>query len=109
MILVDANLLVYARVEDFPQHRAAHAWLDQQEHRHTLSAVTLSPVTCLEINPSALALASEEVREQFRQQISSLLVRRMTELSRAVAQHNGPARRGEYRAGGGLDLQLVDG
>ena len=86
-----------------------HAWLDQQEHRHTLSAVTLSPLTCLEINPSALALASEEVRERFRQQISSVLVRRMTELSRAVAQHNGPARHGEYRAGGGLDLQLVDG
>lgn len=84
-----------------------HAWLDQQEHRHSLSAVTLSPLTLLEINPSALALASEEVREQFRQQISSVLVRRMTELSRVVAQHNGPARRGDHRAGG-LDLQLVD-
>ena len=35
MILVDANLLVYARVEDFPQHRAAHAWLDQQLNGRT--------------------------------------------------------------------------
>ncbi len=28
MILVDANLLVYARVSDFPQHEKARAWLD---------------------------------------------------------------------------------
>ena len=30
MILVDANLLVYAHVKTLPQHAAAHAWLDQQ-------------------------------------------------------------------------------
>lgn len=28
MILVDANLLVYARVATFPQHEAARGWLD---------------------------------------------------------------------------------
>ena len=28
MILVDANLLIYAHVRDFPQHEAARAWLD---------------------------------------------------------------------------------
>lgn len=28
MILVDANLLVYAHVSNFPQHEAAQAWLD---------------------------------------------------------------------------------
>lgn len=30
MILVDANLLVYASVAGFPQHERARAWLDQQ-------------------------------------------------------------------------------
>ena len=30
MILVDANLLVYAHVKMLPQHSAAHTWLDQQ-------------------------------------------------------------------------------
>lgn len=30
MILVDANLLIYAHVSTFPQHAAAHAWLDVQ-------------------------------------------------------------------------------
>jgi toxin-antitoxin system PIN domain toxin len=30
MILVDANLLLYAKVEAFPQHEAARAWLDEK-------------------------------------------------------------------------------
>ena len=30
MILVDANLLVYAHVADFEQHERARAWLDDQ-------------------------------------------------------------------------------
>ena len=30
MILVDANILIYAHVESFVQHRPARDWLDQQ-------------------------------------------------------------------------------
>lgn len=30
MILVDANLLIYASSSTFPQHRAAREWLDRQ-------------------------------------------------------------------------------
>ncbi len=30
MILVDANLLIYAHVSTFPQHERARAWLDQR-------------------------------------------------------------------------------
>lgn len=30
MILVDANLLLYAKVLEFPQHEAARAWLDER-------------------------------------------------------------------------------
>src|SRR5436190_18523938 len=30
MILVDANLLIYARVKSFPQHEKARGWLDAQ-------------------------------------------------------------------------------
>ena len=30
MILVDANLLVYAHVSSLPQHRAARTWLDEK-------------------------------------------------------------------------------
>ena len=35
MILVDANILIYAHVESFAQHKAARAWLDQQLNRST--------------------------------------------------------------------------
>ncbi|MEW6273166.1 MAG: TA system VapC family ribonuclease toxin, partial [Thermodesulfobacteriota bacterium] len=34
MILVDANLLLYAVVSGYPQHRAAHAWLDARLNGH---------------------------------------------------------------------------
>jgi toxin-antitoxin system PIN domain toxin len=30
VILVDANLLLYAKISDYPQHRAAHEWLDDR-------------------------------------------------------------------------------
>jgi hypothetical protein len=30
VILVDANLLIYAHADDLPQHDAAHDWLDRQ-------------------------------------------------------------------------------
>ena len=30
MILIDANLLVYAHVKEFPHHDASRAWLDDQ-------------------------------------------------------------------------------
>ena len=30
MILLDANILLYAHVSSFAQHQAAHDWLDQQ-------------------------------------------------------------------------------
>ena len=35
MILVDANLLVYAKVQDFPQHEPARHWLDEQLNGRT--------------------------------------------------------------------------
>lgn len=30
MILIDANLLIYAHVASFPEHESARAWLDKQ-------------------------------------------------------------------------------
>jgi toxin-antitoxin system PIN domain toxin len=30
MILLDANLLLYAKISDFPQHGAASSWLDEK-------------------------------------------------------------------------------
>ena len=54
MILVDANLLVYAYVKDVPQHGAALEWLDRQlgqAHRVGLPWATLLAFVRLVTNP----------------------------------------------------------
>ncbi|MDO9598280.1 MAG: protein kinase [Azoarcus sp.] len=84
------------------------AWLDHLEHRHMMTSVSLEPLIYLEINPAALALATEEVQELFRRQVSTVVVRRLADVSRALAKHGAPATRGDYTATGGLDLQLVE-
>lgn len=84
------------------------AWLDEREHRRKITVVTLTPLTYLEINPAALALATDEVRENFRKEVATVLVRRFAELAKTVAQQQAPATQGDYTATGGLDLQLVD-
>lgn len=84
------------------------AWLDHLEHRHMMTSVSLEPLTYLEINPAALALATEEVQERFRRQVSTIVVRRLAEVARAFSEHSEPATRGDYTATGGLDLQLVE-
>lgn len=39
MILVDANLLLYAVISDYPQHEAAHDWLDARLNGHARVAL----------------------------------------------------------------------
>lgn len=54
MILVDANILVYARVASFPQHGPAREWLDQQLsgiHRVGLPWASLLAFLRLVTNP----------------------------------------------------------
>lgn len=83
------------------------AWLDQLEHRHMLTVVSLEDLSYLEVNPAALALASEEVLERFRREISTVVVRRLAKLSRQMAADAPPAVRAEHTATG-FDLQLLD-
>ncbi|MBI2217268.1 MAG: type II toxin-antitoxin system VapC family toxin [Candidatus Rokubacteria bacterium] len=45
MILVDANLLVYARVAELPQHAAARDWLDAQLNGTTQVGLPWQSVT----------------------------------------------------------------
>lgn len=85
------------------------AWIDSIEHRHMLSVVSLEALTYLEINPAALALASDEVVERFRTQVSTVVVRRLAIIARTLSQHMPAAAVGEYTATGSLDLRLVDG
>lgn len=84
------------------------AWLDQRNHRQRLSVVTTKPCTYLEINPAALTLATDEVRELFRGQLSTVVIDRFAALAKRVGEGAEKATRGNYTATGGLDLQLVE-
>lgn len=84
------------------------AWLDQRDHRQHLSVVSTKPCAYLEINPAALALATEDVRELFRAQLSTVVIDRLTVLSKRLAEVAEEATRGNHTATGGLDLQLVE-
>lgn len=72
MILVDANLLIYARVADFEAHRAARAWLDGELNGRTgvgmpwpslLAFVRLVSNPRIFVEPLSLQDAWEQVEE----------------------------------------------
>jgi non-specific serine/threonine protein kinase len=84
------------------------AWLDSIDHRHLMSVVAVTATTYLEINPAALALATDEVRELFRTLLSTVVAKRLGAAARELAKQGEPAVRGDFTATGGLDLQLVD-
>ena len=84
------------------------AWLDQLEHKQLLSAVSLDELSYLEVNPAALALASEEVLERFRRQLGTVAVRRLAAVSRQAAEHAPAAVRAVRAAPVVHDLQIVD-
>lgn len=84
------------------------AWLDARDKRQMVTVVSVEPTTYLEISPSALTLATDEVRERFREQISTMLAKRYGNAIRVLSRDGAPAVRGEFTASGGLDLQLVD-
>ncbi len=84
------------------------AWLDSADHRHLATITAVEASTYLEINPSALALATEEVQARFRQQVSTVVAKRLGAAARRLAKEGEPAVRGEFTATGGLDLQLVE-
>ncbi|MDR1227756.1 MAG: protein kinase [Azoarcus sp.] len=70
------------------------AWLDRVEHRQTLSVVSLEPLVYLEINPSALALASDEVQKIFCQKVAAAVAYRLGVIAAAHAKHCPPATEG---------------
>jgi non-specific serine/threonine protein kinase len=84
------------------------AWLDSIDHRHLMTVVAVEATTYLEINPAALALATDEVRELFRTLLSTVVAKRLAAAARELAKQGEVAVRGDFTATGGLDLQLVD-
>jgi serine/threonine protein kinase len=84
------------------------AWLDTREGCQMTTSVTVVDTSYLEISPSALTLASEEVRDKFRSVIGAIAAARCAEAMRAIASRGEPALPANRAAPGRLDLQLVD-
>jgi non-specific serine/threonine protein kinase len=80
---------------------------DAQHVKSTVTAVTLTPVTYLEFNPAALALATEDCLEKFRQRLISWVVRRLAATQVDVAAQGEPATK-PVEIFGGLELALVE-
>lgn len=75
----------------------------------TSAAVSLSPVTYIEINPAALALASEDCFERFRTRLTAALVRRLAACQRELVKFGAPeAEALVVRPVGGLELVDMD-
>ncbi|NMG27456.1 serine/threonine-protein kinase [Aromatoleum evansii] len=83
------------------------AWLDSVRHRHMTTVTSVSQTTYLEVNPSALALATDELRELFRVMLATIAVRRLGEALHALSADGEPAVASKFTASG-LDLQLVE-
>ncbi|HQX05243.1 MAG TPA: serine/threonine-protein kinase [Zoogloea sp.] len=83
------------------------AFLDQQEHRHSCTAVATTGTVYLEINPSALSLATDECQDAFRSRLVTIVARRLGQAYRELAKDGPPAERITV-SGFGMELQLVD-
>jgi len=82
------------------------AWLDERAARQMTTAVTVEPSAWLEINPAALALASEELRNKFRAGVGAQAARRCVAALQRLAGQGAPALRA--RVNMPLELQIVD-
>ena len=83
------------------------AFLDQQEHRHSCTAVATTGTVYLEINPSALSLATDECQDAFRSRLVTIVARRLGQAYRELSKDGPPAERITV-SGFGMELQLVD-
>lgn len=83
------------------------AYLDQQDHRHACTAVATTGTVYLEINPSALSLATDECQDAFRSRLVTIVARRLGQAYRELSKDGPPAERITV-SGFGMELQLVD-
>jgi serine/threonine protein kinase len=80
------------------------AYLHPSDSKRMATVVTLEPTLFLEVNSSALDLASEELLERFRKTLLSSLLMRMREADKVLARSGPPAVQGR---GAACDLELA--
>ncbi len=81
---------------------------DAEPGKNSMTVVTLTPVTYLEVNPAALALSSEECLEHMQQRLQSAVARRLIQLSHVLAKHGDAAQQATSVDTLGFELALVD-
>jgi serine/threonine protein kinase len=84
------------------------AYLDKVEHRQICTVVSKTFVRYLEITPAALALASDECMDNFRDQLVTVLVKRMARDEALLAESGPPALRAVNVTSAAMELTLVD-
>jgi non-specific serine/threonine protein kinase len=84
------------------------AFLDKVDHRQSATVVSRTFVRYLEITPAALALASEECLEHFRDRLSTALVQRLVKAETKLAESGTQATRPINVTVSGMELQLVN-
>jgi len=83
------------------------AYLDSLDHKHMFTVTSLTDVTYLEVNPAALALATDETLEAFRSRLTTSMTKRLAQMGQIVTAHAPAAIKGKGMASG-LDLQLLE-
>ena len=63
------------------------AYLNQDAPRRCATVVTLTPVTYLEVNNAALALATEECFQRFQKKLVATAIRRLAAADHSLASH----------------------
>jgi serine/threonine protein kinase len=80
------------------------AYLHPSDSKRMATVVTLEPTLFLEVNSSALELASEELLERFRKTLLACLLMRMREADKVLARSGPPAVQGRAAS---FDLELA--
>ncbi len=80
---------------------------DAQHVKSSVTAISLTPVVYLEFNPAALALATDDCLEKFRQRLISWVVRRLATAQGFMAAR-GEAATKPKEIFGGMELSLLD-
>lgn len=85
-------------------------YLDPSNPRRAATVLSLTPMVYLEVSPAALALATDECLEHFRDRLISTVVQRLVKANQGVAEKGEAVLLPEdtlTRSFGGLDLELV--
>lgn len=83
------------------------AWMDNIDHKQMTTALAPGALSYLEINPSALSLATEEVQTLFQKALSTLVVKRLGETMKELAKHHKTVELDDIKTESDLSWQLT--